>query len=118
VADPQLQLLQFELALYALRTPGQEHLARWQLEGYSRTVAAWCQEAAGNAGEVCAVPLDVLGRAIVAGYLGVILQYLTDPDEARSRRDLQSLLDMVIHLAGTRPAPSTEPAQGRRKTRS
>ena len=39
VNDPQLALMRHELFLYALRTPGQEHLARWQIEGYTRIVA-------------------------------------------------------------------------------
>ena len=46
-----LQVMQYELVMYALRTPGLEDLARWQTERYCRIVAAWCQEAADNAGE-------------------------------------------------------------------
>jgi len=102
--DPRLQLMQHELVIYALRTPGLENMARWQLDGYSRIVAAWSQEAANNAGETCAVPFDQLARVLVAGVIGIVLQYISDPDEARSRGDLQAVLDMVIHLADARPA--------------
>ena len=41
-----LQIIQYELTIYALRTAGLESLARWQYERYARIVAAWCQEAA------------------------------------------------------------------------
>ena len=50
-----LQVMQYELVMYALRTPGLEQLARWQYRPLRRMVAAWCQEAANNAGELCAV---------------------------------------------------------------
>ena len=61
-----LQIIQYELTIYALRTPGLESMARWQYDRYARIVAAWCQEAASNAGETCAVPFDTLARVLVA----------------------------------------------------
>lgn len=100
--NPRLQLMLHELLIYALRTPGLENMGRWQIEGYSRIVAAWCQEAATNSGESCAVPFDTLARVIVAAVLGIILQYVSDPDEARSRRDRLVIADMLVDLA--RPA--------------
>lgn len=103
VADERwMQVMQFELSLYALRAPGLEDLARWQYERYSRIVAAWCQEAANKAGELCAVPFDALARVVVASIDGVILQYVADPDDARSRRDLGAVVDMLVDLAGIR----------------
>ena len=113
--DPRLQLTQHELVIYALRTPGLENMARWQLDGYSRIVAAWSQEAANNAGETCAVPIDKLARVLVASVIGIVLQYISDPDEARSRGDLQAVLDMVIHLADARPATTKRPAKAARR---
>ena len=65
VDERWLQVMQYELVMYALRTPGLEHLARWQTERYCRIVAAWCQEAANNAGELCAVPFEALARVLV-----------------------------------------------------
>ena len=104
VADERwLQVMQYELVMYALRTPGLEDLARWQIERYCRIVAAWCQEAANHADELCAVPFDALARVVVASVDGVILQYVADPDDARSRRDLASVTDMLVHLASVRP---------------
>ena len=94
-----LQIIQYELTIYALRTAGLESLARWQYERYARIVAAWCQEAASNAGEACAVPFDTLARVLVAGVDGLILQYVCDPDMTRAREDLQAVTEMLISLA-------------------
>ena len=101
-----LQIIQYELTIYALRTPGLESLARWQYDRYARIVAAWCQEAASNAGETCAVPFDTLARVLVAAVDGLILQYVCDPDVTRSREDLQAVIEMLVSLAA--------PAAGRR----
>jgi AcrR family transcriptional regulator len=99
-----LQIIQYELVIYALRTLGLESLARWQYDRYARIVAAWCQEAASNAGETCAVPFDTLARVLVAGVDGLILQYVCDPDMTRARADLQAVTEMVISLASPAPA--------------
>jgi AcrR family transcriptional regulator len=99
-----LQIIQYDLVIYALRTPGLESMARWQYDRYARIVAAWCQEAASNAGEICAVPFDTLARVLVAAVDGVILQYVCDPDVTRSREDLQAVIEMVVGLASPAPA--------------
>jgi AcrR family transcriptional regulator len=105
--DPNLALMRHELFAYALRNPGQEHLARWQIEGYTRIVAQWCQQAANTAGEICAVPFDTLARALVGAIMGTVLEYLSDQDQTRSQHDLQTLTEMLIHLAAVRPATGT-----------
>ena len=99
-----LQIIQYELVIYALRTPGLENLARWQYDRYARIVAAWCQEAASNAGETCAVPFDTLARVLVAGLDGLILQFVCDPDVTRAREDLRAVTEMLISLASPAPA--------------
>ena len=104
VGQSELHLMQHELVIYALRTPGLENLARWQFERYSRVVAAWCQDAASRAGESCAVPFDTLARLLVAQNIGLVLQYVSDPDEARAAKDVQTAIDLIVHLAGVRPA--------------
>jgi len=106
VDERWLQVMQYELVMYSLRTPGLEHLARWQTERYCRIVAEWCQQAANQAGELCAVPFDALARVMVAGVDGVLLQYVADPDDARARRDLALVTEMLVHVAGVRPAGS------------
>src|SRR5262249_2091433 len=74
-----LQIIQYELVIYALRTPGLESMARWQYDRYARIVAAWCQEAASNAGETCAVPFDTLARPLAAAVAGALLPSVCTP---------------------------------------
>jgi AcrR family transcriptional regulator len=102
--QPELALMRHELFVYALRTPGLEQLARWQIDGYVRIVAEWCQEAAGNAGETSAVPFDTLGRVLVGSVIGIVLHYLSDRDPDRARRDLQAATEMLVGLVEVRSA--------------
>ena len=104
VDDPELALMRHELFAYTLRTPGLEDLARWQMEGYTRIVAEWCQEAASRAGEVCSVPFDTLARVLVGNVMGLVLHYLGDRDRARSQRDLRAVAEMLVSLAAVHPA--------------
>jgi AcrR family transcriptional regulator len=99
-----LQVIQYELTTYALRTPGQENLARWQYDRYANIVAEWCQDAANKAGETCAVPFVRLARVLLASVDGLILQHVCDPNDARSREDLDAVIEMLIGLADVRPA--------------
>ena len=96
-----LQVLQYELTMYALRTPGHEDLARHQYERYTGVVAGWCRHAVEQTGETLAVSFDHLARMIVAGVDGLILQYICDPDDARAREGLDALTDMATALAST-----------------
>lgn len=101
-AAPELQLMQYELTLYALRNPESAWLAREQYDGYRAVVEQRLREAfaAGAAqGATCAVPYDVLARFIVAGLDGLILQYVSDPAPERARRDLEALIAAVTALA-------------------
>ncbi len=95
-----LQLLQYELTLYALRTPGHAELARLQYQRYADVVADWYRAAAAHSGETAGVPVEHLARAAVAGVDGLILQYVCDPDDARAQQGLESLGDMLVGLAG------------------
>ena len=80
-----------------------ESLARWLYERYASIVAEWCQQAAHHAGETCAVPFGRLARVLVASVDGLILQHVCDPNDARSREDLDATIEMLIALAGVRP---------------
>lgn len=97
-----LQLVLYELVTHALRTPGLESLARAQYDLYERIVAQWCQEAAAAAGEQCAIPYGRLARIIVANVDGLVLQYVCDPDAARAREDLDTVIGMIVGLAAPR----------------
>ncbi len=102
VNQPELALMRHEVFVYALRTPGLDQLARWQIDGYARIVAEWCQEAAGNAGETCAVPFDTLGRVLVGTVIGMVLHYLSDHGADRAWQDLQTASDMLVSLVQVR----------------
>jgi AcrR family transcriptional regulator len=108
IGQPELALMRHEVFVHALRTPGMEQLARWQLEGYSRIVAERCQDAARRAGETCAVPFDRLGRIVVGTVIGIVLHYLSDRDPERARQDLQAAAEMLIRLADVRAAAAPD----------
>lgn len=99
-----LQVMQGELLYESLRRPGHEELARWQYERYLAVIADWCDRAAAAAGETTAVPLDRLARVVLAGIDGLILQYVSAPDDARAADDLELLVTMVLAVAGIGPA--------------
>jgi AcrR family transcriptional regulator len=98
-AAPELQIMQYELTLYALRNPESAWLAREQYDGYRVVVEERLREAYTSAGATCAIPFDVLARVIVAGLDGLILQFISDRTTARARRDLEALIAAVTALA-------------------
>ncbi len=111
-ASPELQVLQYELTLYALRNPDAAWLARQQYDGYCAVVESLFEEAFRSGGWACAVPFASLARFVVGGLDGLILQYASDRDAARARRDLGYVIAAVIALAeGTAPVPSSAEAQ-------
>lgn len=98
-----LQLMQYELLSYSLRTEGSGGLARLQFERYSALVTEFCEEAAAQAGERCAVGYDALGRLALAAIDGLVLQYAAVPDPERSRRDLGHAIEMLLLYADPQP---------------
>ncbi len=106
-----LQVMQYELTLYALRQPDSAWLAREQYAGYTALVAKLAREAYETAQNQCAVPYDDLARFIIGGLDGLILQYVSDRDETRARRGLQHLIQAAVALAsGTTQSESNAAA--------
>jgi len=99
-----MQLVQYELTTYALRTAGLEDLARWQYERYIDVVATWLQRAAGGGAEENGTDSRRLARLIVASVDGLILQYVVNPNPDRGREDIEALITMIGRHAGVRPA--------------
>ena len=97
--SPELQVMQYELTLYALRNPDAAWLAREQYSGYGEVVEGVLRDACERQGITCAVPYDALARFIVAGLDGLILQFVSDQNTDRARRDLDLLIAAVIGLA-------------------
>jgi AcrR family transcriptional regulator len=104
VAEVPMQLLQYELTVHALRTPGLEDLARWQYERYTDVVVGWLEESSRRAGEVSLVDYRRLARLLVAGIDGLILQFVVHPGTHRGRDDVEELIAMIIAHARVRPA--------------
>jgi len=101
---PELEVMQYELTLYALRHPDSAWLAKQQYDGYCSVVETAFQEIYTAAGQACAIPFAELARFTVGGIDGLILQYISDRDTARARRDLTNLINAVIALAEGAPS--------------
>ncbi|WP_432062400.1 TetR/AcrR family transcriptional regulator [Streptomyces sp. S1] len=106
-----LQIMQYELTTYSLRTDGSAGLARLQYERYASLVTEFCEQAAQAAGERCAIGYDAIGRLTLALVDGLILQYVANPDADRARRDLKHALDMVVLLADPQPVEPRRPVR-------
>jgi len=100
---PELQVMQYELTLYALRHPESAWLAKQQYDGYCALVETLFQHNFEALGKQSAVPFAELARFVVAGLDGLILQFISDRDAIRARRDLDHLIYTVIALAEERP---------------
>ncbi|MFI9633150.1 TetR/AcrR family transcriptional regulator [Nocardia sp. NPDC051929] len=104
-----LQIMQYELMTYSLRSEAGGNLAQLQYERYSSVVTEFCEQAAQAAGERCAVGFDTLGRLALAQIDGLILQYVAKPDVGRARRDLGQALDMLVLFADPQPVARSAP---------
>lgn len=98
-----LQIMQYELAMYSVRSEDAGSLAQLQYERYTSLVAEFCEQAAKAAGERCAVDFDTLGRLALALVDGLIVQFITSSDSDRANRDLGRAVDMVVAFADPRP---------------
>ncbi|MBJ8339422.1 TetR/AcrR family transcriptional regulator [Antrihabitans sp. YC3-6] len=98
-----VQVMQYELAMYSVRSEGSGGLAQLQFERYTALVSEFCEQAANAANESCAVDFGTLGRLSLAVLDGVIVQYVTNPDSVRARRDLERAIEMVVKYADPQP---------------
>lgn len=98
-----LQIMQYELALYSVRSEGPDGLARAQYDEYTALVTEFCAQAAASAREQCAIGFDTLGRMALAVLDGLIVQYIANPDADRARSDLDHAIDMIVAYANPRP---------------
>lgn len=98
-----LQVMQYELAMYSVRTEGAGGLAQLQYDRYTDLVSTLCEQAARAAGERCAVDFPTLGRLALAVLDGLIVQYVASTDAARARHDLDHAVDMLVMFADPQP---------------
>lgn len=104
--DVGLQIMQYELAMYSVRSQGPGGLAQLQFESYAALVSDFCERAAEAAGERCAVDFDTLGRLALAVLDGLIVQFVIVPDPVRARGDLGRAVEMVVAYADPQPVGS------------
>jgi AcrR family transcriptional regulator len=96
---PELQVMQYELTLYALRHPDSAWLAQRQYDGYCAIVAGLISHVSDASGQPTAETPDALARFIVGGLDGLILQFISDRDVDRARGDLGRLITAALALA-------------------
>jgi AcrR family transcriptional regulator len=109
IADPSQEQVLQELMLYALRTPGLDHLAREQHERYLATATEVLTEVAAAAGVSWSVPVGDVARALVTTTGGVARGWLADRDAAAAARVVDLAVASLAAL--TEPRPGGEPAR-------
>lgn len=111
--SPELQIMQYELTLYALRRPESAWLARSQYEGYCAIVARMIAEVSAAHGERLAETPEALARFLVGGLDGMILQFVSDQNAQRARDDLRRLIAATLALArGASVSPASSAPSG------
>jgi AcrR family transcriptional regulator len=101
--DAGQHVMQYELTIWALRTPGMADLAAWQYQYYLDQIAGTWTRAAARLGATLATPAEDLARLFLAGLDGLILQYLTLGDAERVKSDLEALVRQMLRAATTEP---------------
>lgn len=95
-----LQVVQYELTLYALREDA-AWLAERQYESYVRLWRDMLMATAQRTGELDTAGSATLARFILAGFDGLILQELARPGKTRSRRGIEALVRAAQGYAAT-----------------
>jgi AcrR family transcriptional regulator len=99
IPDPNVQIAQFEVTLYALREGMARNLAQWQYEQYHVWGEAWVGKTAAARGWDLRIPLDQVARLTLAMIDGLLLQYLADPDPDRVFGDIRRIADAIAVVA-------------------
>ncbi len=101
LSSRQLQIVQCELAIYALRTRGVEWLARRQYRDYIKAHELVFSAHAPNTPRARAF-IHELARLVMAGIDGIILQELVESDPKRSERSIRLLAESAKALVDAR----------------
>lgn len=117
VADPDRERALLELALYAMRAPGQRAALVAQYDVYREAARASLTAAARATGSRWTVPLDDVARALVMMTDGLTTAWLADHDTAAALRSARFAARSVAALAepddagADRPDPDLEDAR-------
>jgi AcrR family transcriptional regulator len=95
---PELQVIQYELTMYALRHPASAWLAREQYDGYCSVIESLFQRYLEASSKTSASPLPEVARFVIGGIDGLILQFISDPNTSRARKSLDHLIVATISL--------------------
>lgn len=106
----ELQIMQYELSLYAIRHPELAWLAKWQYEWYCQGIEAVFRQGCASSGEVSAIPLADLASFVLAGTDGILLKFLADGDTARARRGVEHLIIAAVSMAMGNQNPGRDQA--------
>lgn len=109
VADPAREQALLELALYAMRTPGQRAALVAQYDVYLDSARASLSAAALAARSRWTVPLDDVARALVMATDGLTTTWLADRDTAAVRRTARFAAGALAALAEPVDGPPTPP---------
>ena len=93
-----IQIVQYELTMYALREDA-GWLAERQYESYVKLYRDALFDTARRTSELGAADCTVLARFMLAGIDGLLLQELARPGRARSRKGLEALIGATQGLA-------------------
>ncbi len=94
-----IQIVQYELTLYALRTEGAPWMAKRQYRDYVRAHVDIFGVHAPNDRPSTTESVHKLSQLVMAGIDGIILQELADPNLARSRMAVRGLIGAMQALA-------------------
>ena len=86
-----LQIVQYELTLYALRE-GAQWLADQQYDAYVRVYRDFLFAVSEKTGELTPAECTAVTRFMLAGVDGLLLQELAKPNQARSKRGIEALI--------------------------
>lgn len=99
LTDPDLQIAQYELQMWSLRTPGHAHVARDGYRLYTAALAGVLESAAAPAEHD--TNFDRLARVTIAAVDGMIMQLLSVGVEAVADIDPDALAEALVNLVRT-----------------
>ncbi len=100
VADPLREQALLELSMYALRTPGLEHVVQAQYDTYRRAAAATLRSSVEITGAPWTVPLDDLAQLLVSVVDGLTTTWLSDRNTAQARVTVALVARSMATFAG------------------
>jgi len=114
----ELQIVQYELTLYALRRDDAAGLAAYQYDAYVKLYQDILQGVAARTGELDAAKCADVARFMLAGIDGLLLQELAKPNKARSSQGIETLIAATQQFASTLYKLRKTPRAGKRAVRA